>query len=461
MKESPAAIFQRLSRPQQPGYTLIYPGRVFVLGGSIAGLLAARVLADHADNVVIVERDGCGAERQGTARPGVPHGLQLHALLPAGRAQLERWFPGLTQEAQDRGAVMSGPDGTAAYADDIRQVRTENSVLLTCSRPFLESLIRRRTLALPNVELITGNATGLVYAGDTVTGVRYAAADAEIEDSAELVVDAMGRASRLSDWLEHDGWERPRLERMQTNINYATAFFKRADDRPVIGAAIARYSPRYPDKNLGAASAIEGRQWMVMLAGYGDNRPGRTQQDFLARTAKLPPIFSEASAGELIGEIRTYHQADSRRRRFTGLKRLPARLVSVGDAVASFNPIYGQGISSAALHASCLSEYLGTNPDRNIPAWAFFALQEVVVDAAWETSTTADAARLAPAGKPSAKARFLRWAGEQVLAAAVTDEKIATSFNEVTGMTAHPATLTTPGTLLRAIVVNRRAGNTH
>ena len=92
---------------------------------------------------------------------------------------------------------MSGPDETAAYADDIRQVRTESSVLLTCSRPFLESLIRRRTLALPNVELVTGHATGLVYEDGAVTGVRYETAGTEIAGSAEFVVDAIGRSSVL------------------------------------------------------------------------------------------------------------------------------------------------------------------------------------------------------------------------------------------------------------------------
>jgi 2-polyprenyl-6-methoxyphenol hydroxylase-like FAD-dependent oxidoreductase len=215
--------------------------------------------------------------------------------------------------------------------------------------------------------------------------------------------------------------------------------------------------------------AVENGQWQVLLAGYGDNRPGRTREDFSAASAQLPPIFGEVARGELVDEIQTYHQADSRRRNFTRLQHFPARLISVGDAVASFNPIYGQGMSSAALHASCLSQYLRGHPDLGLPAGEFFALQQVVIDAAWDISTAADAARLGGPQKRPAKVRLQRWIMNQILTAAVADEKIATKFNAVAYMTAHPTSLATPGTVLRAIRLRvlrwtpmaRRSGRPH
>jgi 2-polyprenyl-6-methoxyphenol hydroxylase-like FAD-dependent oxidoreductase len=452
--ESPATIFERLNDIRPPGKPPVQLDTAVVLGGSIAGLLAARVLADHAKNVAIIERDERGRQAEDAGHPGVPQGRQAHILLPAGRAQLERWYPGLTREAQDRGAVLCGPERTAAYSNGVEEVQTENKVMLASSRPFLEALIRRRTLALPNVQVVTGQAAGLTYRGGAVSGVRYLTGDGDRLESADLVVDAMGRASKLSDWLEQDRWERPSLERMPAGINYATAFFKRAEDEPAIAAAVARSSPRFPDRPLGAVHAVEDGQWQVLLAGYGDNRPGRTPEDFSAASAQLPPIFGEAAGGELVGEIQTYHQADSRRRNFTRLQHIPARLISVGDAVASFNPVYGQGMSSAALHASCLSEYLRGGPDLSLPAREFFALQQVVVDAAWAISTSADAARLGAPQNPSARMRLRRWAMKQILAAAVTDKKIATKFNAVAYMTVHPASLVTPGTVMRAIAVS-------
>jgi 2-polyprenyl-6-methoxyphenol hydroxylase-like FAD-dependent oxidoreductase len=157
-----------------------------------------------------------------------------------------------------------------------------------------------------------------------------------------------------------------------------------------------------------------------------------------------------------LGDVRTYRQADSRRRDFHALTRLPARLVATGDSVASFNPIYGQGMSSAALHASCLSEYLRTAPDLNQPAREFFVLQKVIVDAAWDISTTADLALPHVDGPYPRGYRMLRWLNGQIMAASAVDPEIARRVDEVTFMLKHPASLATPGTLLRSILTNLR-----
>jgi 2-polyprenyl-6-methoxyphenol hydroxylase-like FAD-dependent oxidoreductase len=142
-----------------------------------------------------------------------------------------------------------------------------------------------------------------------------------------------------------------------------------------------------------------------------------------------------------------------------GLRRFPARLVSVGDAVASFNPVYGQGISSAALHASCLSDYLTADPDLAVPAAEFFGLQEVVVDAAWSISAGGDAARLdaIEGAEVPEEVRRQRWATSQLISASLEDEKVAEAFNAVAFMFAHPSSLADPALLERAIAVNQRA----
>jgi 2-polyprenyl-6-methoxyphenol hydroxylase-like FAD-dependent oxidoreductase len=210
---------------------------------------------------------------------------------------------------------------------------------------------------------------------------------------------------------------------------------------------------------VAAVNPIEQGQWIVMLMGYDDTRPGRTLREFRETCAKLPAIYGEAVAGDAItGEILTYHQADSRRRDFAGLAGLPAGLVSVGDAVASFNPIYGQGMSSAALHASCLSEYLRAEPDPRVPAAAFFGLQKLVVDAAWSLSAGGDAARLdalSGAEVPEEVARQ-RWALDQLLRAVLVDEIVSAAVNDVTFMVSHPATLADPALLERAVAANQR-----
>jgi flavin-dependent dehydrogenase len=280
---------------------------------------------------------------------------------------------------------------------------------------------------------------------------------------ADFVVDAMGRASKLSEWVEQAGYDRPPLQRLRTGINYATAMFERSDkpDDLDVACVLAQFSPPSSPDGLavGAVNAIEGDQWLVFLMAYGDNKPSRSIEAFRSTCAKMPPIFAEAASGTVTREILTYHQADSRRRDFAGLSRFPARLVGVGDAVASFNPIYGQGISSAALHASCLSEYLAGDPALNVSAAEFFALQEVAVDAAWIMSAGGDAARLDAiegADVPEDVQRQ-RWAMDQLIRATLVDETVSRAFSRVAFMLAHPFSLGEPALVERAVAANSRA----
>ena len=400
---------------------------------------------------------------EGRPRAGVPQDRQGHGLLPGGLRQIERWLPGVTRQAQDLGGVLVGPDQQAVYLDGHQQARSRDARILLGSRPFLESRIRSRVLALPNVSTLSAQATGLEFRGDAVSAVRYVADGVEGVTSVDFVVDAMGRASRLSEWVEQAGYDRPRLQRLPVGINYATALFERSDtpDDLDLVCALAQFSPpSSPDGvAVGAAHAAEGDQWLVMLMAYGDNQSSRSIEAFRSTCATMPPIFGEAVSGAVTREILTYHQADSRRREFVGLSRFPARLVSVGDAAASFNPVYGQGISSAALHASCLSDYLVGDPALDMPAAEFFALQEVVVDAAWTVSAGGDAARsdaLEGADVPEA-VRRQRWAMDQVVRATLVDGTVADAFSRVAFMLAHPFTLGDPALVERAVAANRRA----
>ncbi|SHN45311.1 FAD-dependent oxidoreductase [Cryptosporangium aurantiacum] len=448
MSASPAHVFRRLSSTHQPHVPNKRLRHAVVLGGSVAGLLAARVLADHAEDVVVVERD----DSVDGERRGVPQRFQVHALLPGGRAQIERWFPGFTDEAIGHGAVFTNAHQTQQWADDVCSVTTPNAVLLNASRSFIEAQLRRHTRALPNVRLLTAFATGLEYRDGRVSGVRL---DAGESLPAAFVVDAMGRSSRLSDWLERDGWEAPELERMQIDVNYATAYFKRSQVQPPVGAAISRFTPGYHKKTQAALNGIEDGQWMLMLMTYGDDRLSRDWDEFLTRCADLPPVFAAVAREEPVGEVHTYRMADARRRRYDRAARLPGGLVSVGDAVASFNPVYGQGMSSATLHASCLSEYLCDGADPSAAATDFLRLQKVVVDAAWDLSTSGDAERL-ETGKPPLPVRLQRALINQVIAASVVDVTIGTKFNDVAFMNTHPSTLAAPSVLLRSVWANRR-----
>ncbi|MEU5907256.1 FAD-dependent oxidoreductase [Micromonospora sp. NPDC047467] len=457
MSLSPVRVFAALNAVRPPDQPSPVLGKAVVLGGSVAGLLAARVLSDHAESVVIVDRDD---PQVSGARPGVPQGTQLHALLPGGLFQFERLFPGFRARAVAQGAVEAPPASRRSYLDGrLKVLVPDDADSLAGSRPLLEGLIRQQVLRLPNVKTVTARATGLVFDGDAVTGIRCEVDGVPGVECGDLVVDAMGRSSRLSDWLERAGWERPVTRRMPVHLNYATALFRRTEENPASKVVLALNTPQTMTDVAGAAFfAIEDGRWMAMMAGYGDDRPGGTAQDFVRRLREqFPPEFGEITANEMLGDVQTYRHADSRRRDFHALRRFPARLVSVGDAVASFNPVYGQGMTAAALHAACLSTYLRSNPDLTVPARRFLDLQKVVVDAAWSTSTSADLALPHVDGPYPRGYRISSWASRQIIEATITDVAIARRFNGVVSMQEHPFSLVTPGVILGAVRANRRA----
>jgi 2-polyprenyl-6-methoxyphenol hydroxylase-like FAD-dependent oxidoreductase len=455
MASSKARTFARIGSTEPPPGAPPQLDTAVVLGGSIAGMMAARVLADHAQTVVVVERDAPSTDN--SPRHGVPQGTQVHALLPGGNRQMERWFPGFTAEAVAAGAFPATAEQRAAYIDGVPKVRGSSVDMLTATRPFIERQIRRRLLALPNVKALTARVTGLEFSDAAVTAVRYESGGTAGVEPASFVVDAMGRASRLSDWLEAAGWDRPPMTRQITGINYATAFFRRPPGPPTLNAVLALCSAKVGG-DLGGATfaAVEDGRWIVMMGGYGECRPGNTIEDMIRRCRRdFPAEFGRVVDNELVSDVVNYRQADSRRRDFAAATHFPARLVAVGDAVASFNPIYGQGMSSAALHASCLSMFLHSGQDLDAAARHFFDLQQVVVDAAWGISTGGDLARPAVVAPRPRGYRFTSWLSQQIIDATVTDARVSRLFDEVTHMVRHPDELAAPAVLSRALAARR------
>jgi 2-polyprenyl-6-methoxyphenol hydroxylase-like FAD-dependent oxidoreductase len=448
---SAASMFAGIGSVSPPAGVPARLGTAVVLGGSVAGLLAARVLADHADRVLIIERDADPAP--GGPRPGVPQGSQVHALLPGGGRQLERWFPGYTGEAVARGALLAAPGDRTQWIDGVAKVRGCPVDLLCATRPFLEGEIRRRVRDLPGVSVVAGRVTGLDFDGNAVTEVRYEAGGTTVRREAEFVVDATGRSSRVGDWLRSAGWDAPVLTRQIAGINYATVFFRRGPDLPPCIAGLAQRSAKRSGDLAGAAfSAVEDDRWIVMMAGFGPSRPGADIADFVRRCHDdFPAEFGRLASNDPVGDVVTYRQADSRRRDWLDAGRYPARLVAVGDAVASFNPLYGQGMTSAALHASCLALFLRSGDDLGEPARAFFALQRVVVDAAWGMSTGGDLTRPSVTAPKPRGYRATSWLTGQIIAASVTDPVLSRLFDEVAFMLRHPSELARPRVVARAL----------
>ncbi|MEU6174759.1 hypothetical protein ABZ832_22955 [Streptantibioticus parmotrematis] len=461
-----------------------------VLGASVAGLLAARVLSDHAERVVIVEPDdltaaghaGPGGTTEGPGgggvasgpRPGVPQGVQLHVLMAMGRTQLDRWLPGMSDELLGGGAVFCAGERVHQYTDGVRRPLIPGHDLISSTRPFLEERVRRRVLGLPNVEVARGRADGLRFTANTVDqrvcGAFYLPTDTPASDddgfaagsartrrvclAADLVVDATGRGTRIGTWLEKAGWQPPPVERIAIDLGYATALLRRGPELPDVAVTTAMATPApdgSPQPDSAAVAEVEGGRWMMVLAGYAARRPTRDPREFVERCAAIPagPVREIATGCEILGDVVCHRVPDSRRREFTRLSRFPAGLVVVGDAAASFNPVYGQGMTSAALHASCLSAYLRSGGRVDEPARDFFVRQRVVVDAAWQLSAIGDLAQPHVDGPYPAGFRAAQWYSARLGRACALDPEVYRRFLDVVNMRERPELLTRPGTALR------------
>jgi 2-polyprenyl-6-methoxyphenol hydroxylase-like FAD-dependent oxidoreductase len=367
-----------------------------VLGGSIAGLFSARVLADHAERVLVIERDPLGDAP--SVRPSVPQSRHGHFLQPDGLTQIEEWFPGFTDDARAHGAILAPPGHQRLFTDGTA-VSFPDMTILCATRPLLESEIRRRVMALPNVRIVRGQAVGLLHDATTVRGASYqeydaAGATTERTVDADITVDAMGRGSRLRRWLSESGLNAPDVRREPVNLSYATALFSRPSDprEPEIGTALQQFTTPPPDdqhasEGRGLAGiayyAVEGNRWQVVAMTYSSAQVPMTACNLRDLCATLPDIFRQATAGDAIGEAATFYYRDARRRQITDPRQLPAGLVSIGDSVASFNPIHGQGITSAASQAAALGAHLTASSDPAGQLADFTERQEKDVDQIW------------------------------------------------------------------------------
>ena len=435
-----------------------------VIGGSMAGLLTARSLTDAYEHVTIVDRDELPAGLQG--RKAVPQGRHAHALLPHGRACLDALLPGFSAEL-----VAAGAPACAALEEmrfvigghQLARASTGSSTILA-GRPFVEGHVRRRVRELPQVAVIDGcDALGLITSrdGERVTGVRILRrADGSAEETlaADLVVAATGRAARIPAWLQALGYPGPEEERLDVGVSYASRRLSLPAD-PLAGDKFVLIGARPGLPRTLFLFAQEGGRWILGLGGYGpEHRPPGDPEGFAAFAATVaPPDVREAlEAAEWIDEVATHGFPASVRRRYDRLRRLPAGLLVVGDAICSFNPTYGQGMTVAAAEAVVLRDCLERG-ERDL-ARRFFSQATAPIDHAWQLSVGADLALPAVKGRRSARVRLINAYLRRLRATAMHDHHVAAAFSAVVGMLAPPGHVLRPAIAVRVARGPRPAG---
>ena len=441
-------------------------GHAAVIGGGLAGLLTARALAGHFVEVTVVERDQL--PDQPDFRTGVPQARHLHTFWAGGLRALEQLLPGIEADLIAAGACP------VRFPTDMRWLTPSDrwmgrfpatQRLASASRILIEWVVRRRVEQTPGIRFVTGQevrALRLDRHGD-VNGLTMRARRGDsstVELPADLVVDASGRASSLPGWLEALDRRRPRESTVDAFLGYASRTYAVPDDFRADwkGTYIQAAPPR--ECRGGIMMPIEGNRWIVTLLGGGRDYPPTDDAGFLdfARSLRSSALYDVIAEAEPTSPVWGFRHTSNHRRHYERLPDMPGRLLVVGDSLCSFNPLYGQGMTVAALQAQTLTAFLRRYPG-GLPARAGPAQRAVAkcTTGAWLVATGSDLRYPITAGaKATLATRLLQRHVDRVFTAATGEPSVNAAFLRVLNMVEAPPALFRPGTVARALLWSRR-----
>ncbi len=429
-----------------------------VIGASMGGLAAARALAGHFDRVTVVDRDVIPEIAE--PRKGVPQSRHAHALLGGGAQAIETLFPGILEEMVAAGApLLDFNDGRWHQAGGYRAPSNMDRKVVGGSRPFIESHLRRRVRDLPNVLIETEvTVDGFAHEAGEVRGIRVHGADGPRTLMADLVVDCSGRASRAPQWLQELGYAAPEVAEVRCDVRYGTVVLRRTPTDLDAAFAIAIESPPY-GKRSGFLLPIEGDRWIATIAAcFGASAPVDLESfGTLAATLPSPELYDVFRNAEVIGDVMTHRLASSRRYRYERTKDAPTGFLALGDSICSFNPIYGQGMSSAVMQAVALDGSLATVGNSAQLAPTFYKRAAKVIDIPWQIAAGSDLAYPEAEGpRPLATPLLNRYMKRALLAAQVSPD-VNTALLLVQNLMAAPSTLMRPAMVRKVLRGAREA----
>jgi 2-polyprenyl-6-methoxyphenol hydroxylase-like FAD-dependent oxidoreductase len=429
-----------------------------VIGASFAGLMCARVLADHFKSVTLIERDVLSDVPE--PRKGVAQSRQTHGVTARGTQEIERLFPGFWEELVATHGVVAFNGGTDLlwYQSGGWKVRVPGPTGYGLTRPLLEYSIRRRLLQdRPHVSVRVGDVKGLVHDASQhrVTGVHLR--DQEGQESvvkADLVVDGSGRGTRIPRWLKELGYGHTPEEHVGIDMGYATRIVE-APRRARDWKGMLVYGKAPHQKRLGYIFPIEGGRWYLTLGGYHGDHPPSDDEGFLefARTVHHPAYFATMKDARPLSPISVYKMPSSQRYYYERMPHFPEGLIVAGDAICSFNPIFGQGITTAVLGAVALQESLDAfkaHPSKKFSR-DFQKRTARYNDVAWALASGEDLRYPQTQGKRSLGQKLLHWYTGQLMELCSVDEEVQKRALVVQHMLAGPEKLMSPVLMLKAL----------
>ncbi len=429
-----------------------------VIGSSIAGLLTARVLSKHFQSVTLVERDK--VEDQPIARKGQPHTRHLHGLLVHGLQTLCEYFPDLLDglrssgnEELDMGLSMRW------FCNGNYRTRFEFGwKSLSTSRPFLEWQIRRRVLSLPQIRLVDEHSVlKLLATGDSrrITGVELAKRESKDKAQAlfaDLIVDASGRGSLTPRWLQALGYAKPEESTVTCGAGYTTRLYERNAQDPN-GKEWVFITPEAPNEyRAGGAFPIENNRWIVSLGGWHGNHAPADEAGFMAYAKSLPApdVYDIIKRSLPASDIVVHKFPASQRRHYEKLRNFPEGYLVLGDAVCSFNPLYGQGMTAAILQAKELDRLLENRRGNLVGLYKpYFTSIARIIDIPWRTAVGEDFRFPETKGKKAPGTDLINAYVAKVHRATHHDPIVGNMFLRVMNLMAPPTSLFHPQILWR------------
>ena len=376
--------------------------RAVVIGGGVAGLAACSAIAPHVASITLIEQEPMPTEPM--IRRHTPQAPHVHALLDSGRQALEQLMPGLGAALQSAGSLPLRVRSQWRSHDGHEWCAPEDTgpVVLSQSRPLLEHVLRCRVLALPHLLVQTARVRGLMLAtGDATRAPRLIGVSLDDSDGqrrqldADIVVDASGRAGDSLKWFEAAGLELPPEMTRHPDIRYTSAFFARpAQTRANPPSAWLRPAQAPATQGL-VMAPIEGDRWVVTLIGrFGASMP-RDEDGFRQRALAIagPELADSLASARMLSQLRGFAIKSVRFRRFDRkASALPLGYFPIGDTIATFNPLYGQGMSVAALQAVALQQALSDHTAPAVQQTSYLTAAHRPADWAWKIGGAVDRA---------------------------------------------------------------------
>lgn len=333
--------------------------RAIVVGAGVGGLLAAAALARRYDRVTVIERDRLPDVP--LHRRGVPQDEQMHAILAIGQEAFEDLVPGVAGEFLRAGAAWyDSPRGIASLSSQGWAARGPSEAwIYGIRRVVLEDALRRKVAEIPNISVVQGQVVGVhsIPGSGRVSGVILRGIGRPLVE-ADLVVDASGRTSHATAWLAEIGLEPPAAQEIVNGISYATAVVRLPDGAlrdDIQGFLI----PPLPESPTGAVllPCDNGLHQLVALSQTDEPAPA-TRDELIAHleSVRSPVVAEVAQHADFLTEPKPFRIRGSRRRLFEDMPVHPEGFVALGDAVLALNPIYGQGMSVAAVEARIMRD---------------------------------------------------------------------------------------------------------